>query len=170
MTTADRVAPAIDPKATPLRNGEWKVRCPVHGGSSQNLYLRDGDDRLLVHCFAGCRGDDVIQYLRSQHLLPSLKREAPQPPITEIREFIAAHENMLRRGIPTSTDAQRTYRTYQRLHYKPLTPGEVAEMHFYCLAYGSKVRSGEKPTPAEDRTFMAYRKIITEKGVPYEWV
>ena len=111
----------------------------------------------------------MIQYLRSQHLLPSLKWHAPPPPVTEIREFIAAHENMLRRGVPTSTEAQRTYRTYQRLHCKPFTPGEVAEMHFACLLYRNKVRDGEKPTAAEHRTFLAYRKIIAEKGVPYEW-
>jgi hypothetical protein len=45
----------------------WRCRCPIHGGCS--LTLRDGRDRLLVRCWAGCDTRDVLAELRRLHLL-----------------------------------------------------------------------------------------------------
>ena len=50
---------------------EWRCRCPLHGGRS--LLIRDGKDGLLVTCFGGCDGRDVLAELRRMGL-----REAVQ--------------------------------------------------------------------------------------------
>ncbi len=36
------------------------ARCPSHADKSPSLTVKDVDDRLLVHCFAGCSTHDVV--------------------------------------------------------------------------------------------------------------
>jgi hypothetical protein len=38
----------------------WRARCPACGGTSRKVAIAERDGRVLVHCFAGCRGDDVL--------------------------------------------------------------------------------------------------------------
>jgi putative DNA primase/helicase len=46
----------------------WRCRCPLHGGVS--LTLRNCDSgRLLVWCWGGCAGHDVLAALRRLGLL-----------------------------------------------------------------------------------------------------
>ena len=48
--------------------GNWRCRCPLHGGRS--LSLRDGEaGRLLVKCWAGCNSLEVLAELRCAGLL-----------------------------------------------------------------------------------------------------
>ncbi len=42
------------------RTGCWIARCPAHEDRSPSLSIRDIDDRVLVHCFAGCGVGDVL--------------------------------------------------------------------------------------------------------------
>lgn len=37
-----------------------RARCPVHGGKSLTLALYDDEGTLSVHCFYGCKSDDVL--------------------------------------------------------------------------------------------------------------
>jgi hypothetical protein len=39
-------------------------RCPAHDDRSPSLSIRQGDRGLLVHCYAGCDGIDVMRELR----------------------------------------------------------------------------------------------------------
>ena len=51
--------------------GSWGVcRCPAHDDRSPSLSVRQTRDVVLVHCFAGCPQDRVIEALRSQGLWP----------------------------------------------------------------------------------------------------
>jgi len=65
--TAEAIARALGGHRA---GGGFLVRCPVPGhGRGQgdrrpSLMLRDGDRRLLVHCFAGCDPRDVVAVLR----------------------------------------------------------------------------------------------------------
>lgn len=74
--------------------GRWsgnagKVRCPCHDDRTPSMSIRDGDEpgRVLVHCFAGCRSDDIIHELRRQGVLEkpepgkrrSRRRDSPRP-------------------------------------------------------------------------------------------
>lgn len=67
------------------RNGPgFLVRCPVtthgqgRGDRSPSLSIRDGDDQLLVRCFAGCDPRDVLAELRSRGLLDDRHRDHRQ--------------------------------------------------------------------------------------------
>jgi putative DNA primase/helicase len=63
---AERIAAALDGH----RTGEWwRARCPVHGGSSLPLALRDTPRGLAVHCHAGCRREDVLDALQKRGLI-----------------------------------------------------------------------------------------------------
>jgi putative DNA primase/helicase len=41
----------------------WRTRCPIHGGFSLNL-ANGSDNTLLVHCWAGCPTEDILEELR----------------------------------------------------------------------------------------------------------
>lgn len=48
--------------------GRWSgrsamVRCPVHEDRTPSLSIRQGREAILVHCFAGCAGRDVMRAL-----------------------------------------------------------------------------------------------------------
>lgn len=61
-------------------SGTWHgsyamCRCPVHADHTASLSIRQGNQGVLVHCFAGCRSEDVLRELsRTQPV-----RNAPQP-------------------------------------------------------------------------------------------
>ncbi len=42
-------------------DGKWRAICPCHGGRS--LAIAEKDDRVLLHCFAGCDTGDVLASL-----------------------------------------------------------------------------------------------------------
>jgi len=51
---------------TATTNG-WKARCPAHDDTNPSLTVSEGDDeRCLVHCFAGCTGQQVTAALGMQ--------------------------------------------------------------------------------------------------------
>ena len=75
-------------------SGGYVARCPVHDDRSPSLSIRDGDDRVLVTCFAGCNRRDILAELRQRGLLdgetsrrrdvlPGL-RPVPPPPTDKI--------------------------------------------------------------------------------------
>ena len=35
-------------------HGKYVARCPAHEDKSPSLAVREVDDRVLIHCFAGC--------------------------------------------------------------------------------------------------------------------
>lgn len=43
--------------------GRWIARCPAHEDSSPSLSVAERDDRILVHCFAGCPLEDICEAL-----------------------------------------------------------------------------------------------------------
>jgi len=53
------------------RSGEgWLVRCPAHDDHNPSCSLTDGEGgKLLVKCWAGCDGRDVLMALRQRGLL-----------------------------------------------------------------------------------------------------
>lgn len=40
--------------------GRWVARCPAHQDRSPSLSVRELDDRVLIHDFAGCSASDVL--------------------------------------------------------------------------------------------------------------
>lgn len=39
---------------------QWTACCPSHDDRGPSLSIKSVDDRLLVHCFAGCSASDVM--------------------------------------------------------------------------------------------------------------
>lgn len=58
--TADRFAKLL--RARPAGPGKWTAQCPAHQDDKPSLSISEGKDgRVLVHCFAGCAPEDVVE-------------------------------------------------------------------------------------------------------------
>jgi hypothetical protein len=44
-------------------DGRWRARCPSHGSRGGTLVIAERDDRVLLHCFAGCETGAVLASL-----------------------------------------------------------------------------------------------------------
>lgn len=63
----DRIAMTTESLLTQLGgvretgHGKYVARCPAHDDKSPSLAIKDcGDGRVLLHCFAGCETEDVL--------------------------------------------------------------------------------------------------------------
>lgn len=63
--TAEAIAKRLSDKTHREGKG-WRTECPVHHGFS--LSVRDGKAGLLVYCYAGCAGADILRELRQLNL------------------------------------------------------------------------------------------------------
>jgi hypothetical protein len=63
--SAEAIAKRLSDKAHREGKG-WRTECPAHRGFS--LSVRDGKAGLLVHCYAGCAGADILRELRQLNL------------------------------------------------------------------------------------------------------
>ena len=44
------------------RNGSWTACCPAHNDKGPSLAIRETPDgRVLIHCFAGCAANDILE-------------------------------------------------------------------------------------------------------------
>ncbi len=56
---ADKIIAQLEGVKTTGRD-RWIARCPSHEDRSPSLAIKEVDDRLLLHCFAGCSVDEII--------------------------------------------------------------------------------------------------------------
>lgn len=71
--TAEAIAQALGGR----RCGRgWLARCPAHQDRSPSLSISERGGKVLVHCFAGCGQDAVLEALRARGLWP--ERSAPE--------------------------------------------------------------------------------------------
>ena len=47
-------------KVTDRGDGQYSALCPAHEDKSPSLSIRETDDRLLLHCFAGCHSTEIV--------------------------------------------------------------------------------------------------------------
>ena len=40
--------------------GQYSALCPAHEDKSPSLSIRETEDRLLLHCFAGCDSNEIV--------------------------------------------------------------------------------------------------------------
>ncbi|MHB1286479.1 MAG: DUF7146 domain-containing protein, partial [Leptospirales bacterium] len=69
----------------------WLVLCPVHGDKRPSLSIRAGEDgKILVKCFSGCDGREILTTLREMGLLDGKtpSRPIPQAPTAKDRTDI----------------------------------------------------------------------------------
>lgn len=44
--------------------GKYIARCPSHSDRNPSLSIREADDRILLHCFGGCKPEEIVAALR----------------------------------------------------------------------------------------------------------
>jgi putative DNA primase/helicase len=72
--TAEAIAKALGARKAGCG---WTARCPAHDDRSPSLSIRDADDnKVLVHCHAGCDQERVIAALRGRGLWAENARRA----------------------------------------------------------------------------------------------
>lgn len=65
MSIAEVVLQRLD-KAREHGAGRWMARCPAHEDRSPSLTVREVGDRVLLHCFAGCETQAVLEAIGLQ--------------------------------------------------------------------------------------------------------
>ncbi len=48
-------------KVKAVGQNKWIALCPAHGDKSPSLSIRLADDKILLHCFAGCTAEEVTK-------------------------------------------------------------------------------------------------------------
>jgi len=56
---ADKILPLLE-KVKKKSDNSWIACCPAHEDRSPSLAIREVDDRVLIHCFAGCDVGEVV--------------------------------------------------------------------------------------------------------------
>jgi hypothetical protein len=70
----------------------WTARCPAHQDKRPSLSIAENNGKILVHCFAGCSQDAIIDALRSQGIWPEQERQ--QCTHAERREWIRERKEL----------------------------------------------------------------------------
>ena len=72
MMTAGEIAAALGGKRMGDGNYMCRCPCPTHkdGDRNPSLSVKDGRNRLLLHCFSGCEYDDIVAALEARGLRP----------------------------------------------------------------------------------------------------
>ena len=86
----DKILPHLT-RVKPTAPGKWIACCPAHEDRSPSLAVRELDDgRLLLHCFGGCRVEEVVGAigLGIEDLFPP--RDAPGAAPIKRRQLISA--------------------------------------------------------------------------------
>lgn len=100
--TADEFVARLE-KARRTGNGTWIACCPAHEDKSPSLTVRElPDQRILVHCFAGCGVDEVVgsMGLELHDLFPEKTTEQARPlrrpfPAGDVLEALAGEAMVL---------------------------------------------------------------------------
>lgn len=74
---AAQVAKALN--ARPLSTGGYIAKCIGHDDSNPSMSIADGEKGLLLHCHAGCDGDDLIREARGRGFIED--RSPDQTPL-----------------------------------------------------------------------------------------
>src|SRR3990170_4097211 len=72
MSRLEAIVDALEGKKD---GSQYRIRCPVHGGRALIIGSKNG--KIVLHCHAGCRNEDVIAELVSLELWHAPKEEDP---------------------------------------------------------------------------------------------
>ncbi len=50
-------------KGRRIKDGHYTACCPAHDDSSPSMNIQDTEDKLLVHCYAGCTVEEICESL-----------------------------------------------------------------------------------------------------------
>ena len=116
-------------------SGRWLACCPAHPDKTPSLAVRElEDDRVLVHCFAGCIVEDVLAAV-------GLDFDALFP-----EKATADHFNRLRKPFPAADVLEA-----------------LANESHIVLMHAAKLRNGEALEP-EDMQRLVMAVSLIEEG------
>jgi len=69
-------------------DNRWIAKCSAHDDKSPSLAIREVDDRVLIHCFAGCSPQEIVSVVGLD--LSDLFPESREPHISLSRPFPAS--------------------------------------------------------------------------------
>ena len=120
--SAETIACAVDSKAR-FSNGQWRARCPVHQGDSQNFHVKDANDSILLHCFRGCSFDELTDSLRSRGLW-AYKKELVSPPgytkdqLKYYHLWCLTYRDNVRKGYKPTKEEDAKFRRLSKITYR----------------------------------------------------
>lgn len=93
----------------------WMACCPAHDDRTPSLQIKQANDRVLIHCHAGCGAIDVLEsvgldwsVLYPQDQQQDYVRPKYQKPVLEDQCFVQIYKNAIRRNqTPTEGDTAR---------------------------------------------------------------
>jgi DNA primase len=119
----------------PTGPDQWQARCPAHDDRGPSLAIKDGGDRTLLHCFAGCTAQDIVEAVGLQlrnlfaERLPAGARRQMARTVSRQKLEAALQREITVLGIVLanrSTDRQHAHdRAFQhaRPEFKPMPSG-----------------------------------------------
>jgi len=110
------------------RSGETMCRCPAHADKKCSLSVKDGERGLVLHCFAGCRNEDIVAAMGLK--MADLFREEGQ------RAGGQAAKRKAPAAAPTETRSVEE-RTHTAAGKKPL--GQCTDTYVYTDAEGRTI-------------------------------
>lgn len=111
-------------------NANWIACCPAHEDRSPSLTIHDaGDGRVLVHCHAGCRFDEIVSssgagydafFPPNVNIMQMPKRAFPAADVLEAVQFettlvAVAACNLANGVVLTVEDKERLMTAYHRI-------------------------------------------------------
>jgi len=84
----------------PERNGEFRAFCPAHEGKRIALHVKQEQDRIVLHCFAGCTFESILSavglekrdlWLGDNDKRPKAKSPKPDFQIAEVYHYTDAN-------------------------------------------------------------------------------
>lgn len=141
--------------------GRWQgntamCRCPAHPDKTPSLSLRQGDDGILVTCFAGCDREDVLRELR--RVRPD-RQFIPPPPTKP--PYSGNVDRIWEQGVPVTGTLAERYLRHRNL--SPLLPD--LRFHPRC-PHGPAPRTVFKPAllvaVRERQALMALQRIFLD--------
>jgi putative DNA primase/helicase len=160
------------------------VRCPAHEDRKPSLSIRDGEQELIVNCFAGCDWRDVKAKLQRQSLIkgfvpaPARPRRNPPPkrqlePDADQFARIDAALNLWKHSVPLADTLRWRYFVERRgLHIGLLDLDHALRWHDGINAVAALMTDPVTNEPCGiHRTFLAPdatkidRKMLGRQGV-----
>lgn len=106
----------------------WIARCPAHEDKSPSLTIKEAEERILLHCFAGCDVDPIVSSVgmeitdlfpeKLEHHSPIKRRFLPQDTIQclskEIFFLIICAGDLARGETLTEADTARLRLAHNR--------------------------------------------------------
>ncbi len=120
--SAESIATGVDPKAR-FSGGQWRARCPVHDGTSQNFYVKDSGESVLLHCFRGCTFEELTDTLRSRGLWADRKQQDPPQGFTKdeleyYHLWCLSYRESVRKGYQPTKEEDAKFRRLSTITYR----------------------------------------------------